>query len=570
MSPRVVLLEGVVRAAEGRRAEALDALERAAVLATEARFSLEAGLAHEGVARVYEAGGHAVPALAHLRVARQVWIAWGASACATRLERTHPGVVLAAEPSQPIAQTIAAGVTTTSGGVERLDLLSVFKITQAISSEIVFERLLARMLELSCEGAGARRGVMLLSDRGVLRVAAEHRTDRPEADRTRVVSIPMAELPELAASVVLLAARAREIVLISDSDRAGVFASDPWIASGRARSVLAIPVVHQGQTRGVLYLEHDETPCVFTEDRTQLMSLLSGQIASALENALLYRDAERMAQSFSRFVPTEFLHHLGRRSILDVELGDAVQREMTVLFADIRDFTARTEGMSPSEAFRFVNAYLRRVGPVVRRHGGFIDKYIGDAVMALFPRGPEDAVQAAVALHRAVEALNREELAGQAPVRIGVGLHVGPLVLGTIGEERRIDSTVIADAVNVASRLESMTKTFGAGALISGDVLRGLPPGHRAVAVRRLGAYRFRGKAVPLDVYELLDALAPAVRELRLATRPLIERAVRAVTAGDRGEAETILAEVEALDPTDRAPSALRAALTGSADTPRS
>src|SRR5690606_11054959 len=127
----------------------------------------------------------------------------------------------------------------------------------------------------------------------------------------------------------------------------------------------------------------------------------------------------------------------------------------------IKDFTRLSEALSPKEAFDFINTFLGVVSPVIREHGGFIDKFIGDAIMALFPGPADQAVTAAVAMMDALKSLNIDrELKGLEPIRVGTGLHTGELMLGTIGEEMRMEGTVISDVVNTASRMEGLTKLF--------------------------------------------------------------------------------------------------------------
>jgi class 3 adenylate cyclase len=209
----------------------------------------------------------------------------------------------------------------------------------------------------------------------------------------------------------------------------------------------------------------------------------------------------------ARFVPREFLEHLGRRTLADVKLGDHVEREMAILFADIRDFTALSERLTPRENFDFLNSYLRQVTPIIRTRRGFVDKYIGDGIMALFPHDAAEALQAAVELGRQVAKYNRgRRLAGYAPISIGVGLHRGNLILGTIGEEERMQTTVIADAVNVASRIEGLTKTFGVPLLVSRAVVDALAPREQdAHRLRHLGAVKAKGKAQSVDIFECYD-----------------------------------------------------------------
>ncbi len=233
-----------------------------------------------------------------------------------------------------------------------------------------------------------------------------------------------------------------------------------------------------------------------------------------------------LTDAAKRFVPHEFLNFLGHKSIVDVQLGDQVQQEMSIMFADIRNFATLSERMSPKENFDFINDYLSRVGPVIRAHHGFIDKYIGDAVMALFPNTADDALQAAIALQKQVSFYNFErQQNGDGAISIGVGLHTGSLMLGTIGESERMESTVIADAVNLASRLESLTKIYGASILISGDTLIEL-----AEAInyhyRFLGRVQIKGKNKLVSVFEVLDAEPTKLQELKWHTKTRFEEAI--------------------------------------------
>jgi class 3 adenylate cyclase len=206
----------------------------------------------------------------------------------------------------------------------------------------------------------------------------------------------------------------------------------------------------------------------------------------------------RLNQANAKFVPSEVLSFLGKDSILDIRLGDQVQKEMTVLFSDIRSFTALSERMDPAENFAFINSYLRKMGPLIREHGGFIDKYIGDAIMALFPRGASQAVAAALAMSEGIKAFNATN--GREPIAIGIGINTGSLMLGIVGEEMRYDGTVISDAVNLASRLESLTKYYGVDIIVSGATLAKLGgAGRFPVPGLRFGQGEVRGGGPPRD-----------------------------------------------------------------------
>jgi len=233
-----------------------------------------------------------------------------------------------------------------------------------------------------------------------------------------------------------------------------------------------------------------------------LLSLGLGDRFNAVKEEALETQT-RMAASFSRFVPHEFLEMLARESIVDVQLGDQVMREMTVLFSDIRSFTAMSEKLTPKETIDFLNIFFGRIAPVIRAHGGFVDKYIGDAVMALFPARPDDAFDAALAMNAELDDLNgRRREDGLGTISIGIGIHTGALVLGTIGEKDRLETTVIADAVNTASRIEGLNKELGTSILASRDCVNRLSDPSR-YRLRDIGPVKIRGKEEPVHCFEI-------------------------------------------------------------------
>jgi class 3 adenylate cyclase/CheY-like chemotaxis protein len=248
---------------------------------------------------------------------------------------------------------------------------------------------------------------------------------------------------------------------------------------------------------------------------TAVMPIRAGDAKS-----MVIDQAWENAQTVHRFIPREFLDMLERKTLADVKLGDHMQREMTVFFSDIRDFTQLSERLTPQENFSFLTSYLRNVTPIIRARGGFVDKYLGDGVMALFPGPAIDAVQAAVDLGQQIARYNHgRRLAGYAPIKIGTGLHRGSLMLGTIGAEDQMQTTVIADAVNLASRIEGMTKTFGVNLLLSGSVVENLPKEHK-FRLRPLGAVRAKGKSEAVEIFECYDNDAHELGEHKDKTQP--------------------------------------------------
>ncbi|MFM7311830.1 MAG: adenylate/guanylate cyclase domain-containing protein [Cyanobium sp.] len=178
-------------------------------------------------------------------------------------------------------------------------------------------------------------------------------------------------------------------------------------------------------------------------------------------------------QTFERFVPQQFLRVIAPEGIEKIEIGTAQIRHATILFSDIRGYTRMSEHITPLETFRFLNDYLGRMGDVISRGGGFIDKYIGDAIMALFDAEHTDGVlETALAIRRELAAFNhdRRQL-NLEPIEIGIGIHDGEVVMGTIGFVSKIESTVIGETVNLASRIEALTKHYDCRILISQTVV---------------------------------------------------------------------------------------------------
>ena len=257
------------------------------------------------------------------------------------------------------------------------------------------------------------------------------------------------------------------------------------------------------------------------------------------------------AQTVHRFIPREFLEMLERKTLADVKLGDHMQREMTVFFSDIRDFTRLSESLTPQENFSFLTSYLRNVTPIIREGGGFVDKYLGDGVMALFPGDAIDAVRAAVEFGRQIGRYNHgRRLAGYQPIKVGTGLHRGSLMLGTIGAEDQMQTTVIADAVNLASRIEGMTKQFGVNLLLSGSVKDELPRDHQ-FHLRPLGAVMAKGKSQSVEIYECYDNDIGELFEMKERTLPQFAAAMEQYRKGQLLTAGKIFSRIAEISPDD-------------------
>jgi len=288
---------------------------------------------------------------------------------------------------------------------------------------------------------------------------------------------------------------------------------------------------------------------VRSRDEVGRLSVSFNEMAETIQEYNARQKALLIA--YGRFVPHELLRLLDKGSILDVKLGDQTQKEMTVLFSDIRSFTRLSESMTPFENFNFINSYLRRMGPEIRANGGIIDKYIGDAIMALFPVRPDDALASAVAMQRKLGEYNEHRAkSGYPPISIGIGVNAGKVMLGTVGEHERMDGSVIADAVNLCSRLETLTRVYGSGILTTGKTLKSVSSPGR-FSCRFIDRVRVRGRREAVLVFEVLDGEPEEQRTLRLSYRSDFARAQRMYFGRRFDEALVIVADLLRGNPGD-------------------
>ncbi|NMH86152.1 tetratricopeptide repeat protein [Flavivirga algicola] len=221
----------------------------------------------------------------------------------------------------------------------------------------------------------------------------------------------------------------------------------------------------------------------------------------------------------SRFVPSEFLKSVGREAITDVVLGDHTQKKVTVLFTDIRDYTNLSESMTPEQNFKFVNAYVGRMGPIIQSKKGFVNQYLGDGIMALFPQQANQALEAAIGMQKTIQAYNVKRVEeGYKTISVGMGLHTGDLVMGIIGDIHRNDTAIIADTVNTASRMEGVTKYYGANIIVSEDSLNTIK-NKQDYNFRYLGKVKVKGKDNTIAIYECFDG--DTMKSINLKTKTL-------------------------------------------------
>ena len=289
--------------------------------------------------------------------------------------------------------------------------------------------------------------------------------------------------------------------------------------------------------------EGDLTARIKYKSRDELGEICSKVNAMGQSLETLFEEKDKTESFYYKFVPEKFREFLGKERFTDLSLGDASSRELTVLFCDIRSFSINSEMMTAKENFSFVNVIYGKAGPIIRENNGFVDKYIGDAVMALFEKA-EDAVKAGTELYRAIvlDPHTAEEL-NVRDINIGIGIHTGMAMIGIVGESERLSGTVISDTVNLSSRLESLTKQYKTGMLISKDTVDRIPE-PESLGLRYLGMVQVAGVNEVKAVYEALDCLPDEEREKRSANTPELREAIRLFHLGRRAEA---VSELKAL-----------------------
>ncbi len=252
-----------------------------------------------------------------------------------------------------------------------------------------------------------------------------------------------------------------------------------------------------------------------------------------------------------QFVPVEFLQRLQKKSLIDIRLGDFIQMPMSILFSDIRSFTTLSESMTPRDNFTFLNSYLHKMEPIIQEHSGFIDKYLGDGIMALFDNA-DHAAQAAMTMIQALRTFNREqEEKGLTTIDVGYGINSGVVALGTVGGFKRMDGTVISNSVNLAARIEGLTKLYGVNTLVSEFTYLQLSAQQRKYS-RFLDIVSVKGKNQLVCIFELFAADPEPLRDQKLQSSRTVADALVLLQSGMVPEAQNMLLECLAKNPTDQ------------------
>lgn len=377
---------------------------------------------------------------------------------------------------------------------ERLRIL--LKVSQLLASPTSLDRLLETILDLALDILDIDRAAILMTDPDTGEL-------EPRVVKTR---------PGVPAAGAIFS---RHIVdYVRDNSVAALFGdarSDPRLAPAESvlhQSICAsmcAPLKPRDEVRGVLYVDNLSTPGRFTQDDLEFLSAFANQAAVALENASLYGELERQAvvrNTLLRFFPPATIGRIMEGE--DLSLG-VRETEVTALFCDVCGFTELSAAMPPREVLSLLNAYFPVMAEIVFRHEGTLEKYIGDALMAVWgapfqsPDDPERAVRAAVEMQHALTEINRR-LDGLPELAVHIGLNTGLVAAGNVGSDRYIQYATLGDATNVASRICDLA---GAGEIFLAESTRERLGDGSPWSCRPLEPVRLRGREAPVRMFAL-------------------------------------------------------------------
>jgi predicted ATPase/class 3 adenylate cyclase len=531
------ILRGVWAWARGDLRQAEEHLEAAIAVAEEHQLLLMSAFAHEEAGALYAQNGRLSLSELMVRAAHERWRNLGMAWRRDRLEHTHPWLL-----SRELVQQ----------GSARIDPIGIHRLSQALPAARTLEGLAEVLLGAVADTTGAARVLLLTGDGSNLEVRAVRESGvTTTADQT---STNLAH----DRSIVLAAARSgRPRVVKADTCRDEHPVGRPNRGAAIALT-LAVPMCIRDKTVGVVYAERHEPAAAFGAGHEEALVALCAQAAAPLWNFELegrLQESEEHRQSLvdvqSRFISSELLRILDVDDIRRVQRGFQVERLMTVLISDIRGYTALLEGMNVAEAADMSMGFLRAVEVPIITSNGLLQDVRGDEVLAVFDTAPDDGVRAGLAMLRSLREHNRERVVrGSAELRVGIGINTGTVGLGLLGGVNRMALTVIGDAVNLASRIESTTKRYGSNLLISEDTYAQLAEPDQ-FDIRRMERVIVVNRRRPVTIYEVYDEDPESVRTAKRAAQPEFDDAFARFDAGDADRARAAFERCRALLPDD-------------------
>jgi class 3 adenylate cyclase/methyl-accepting chemotaxis protein len=350
-------------------------------------------------------------------------------------------------------------------------------------------------------------------------------------------------------------ARQGHILNIPDAYANDLFDQNTDKQSGyRTKNILCVPIITTtGKTIGVVELKNKIGEKIFNENDEKLLSAFTSLASISIENARTLKEIKATMNTFQLFVPPKFLERIAKEGVGNIKVGNATQETISILFSDIRNFTSMSEKMTPEEVFVFLNEYMEEMNICIKANDGFIDKFIGDAIMALFDgKHADGAVHAAIDMNIRLREYNKKRLMkGEKPIAIGCGVNTGSAIIGTLGSSDRMDGTVIGDCVNLASRLEGLTKMYGSTLLISSFTKNVLEHPENFL-IREIDAVKVKGKDEIVTIYEVFNSDSTDLIEAKLKSLPILNNAISLYRLRKWDEAIKLFKECEEILKNDK------------------
>ena len=481
-----------------------------------------------------------------LHQARDLYARWGATAKVRQLEGEHPELLDAETPPTGETVGITTGThrwsTTITGVISKeLDLETLLKANHAISSEMQMDGLSRKLLEISLENAGARRGVLLIVEDDEIAVEAETHVD---GGTTTLDGVALNDYERIPHNIINFVRHTTEAVVLDDATASTRFGRDPWIVNSAPRSVLCLPMQRQGQTNAFIYLENELAPCVFTAKRVQLIRMLLAQAAISIQNARLFAGLKSVTAAQQRFLPADFVRALGQSDIAAVRRGDFVSKRMSTLVCGLDGFAPLTDSIGDAATIEYLTGHFEEVEKPVIEARGFIHRIAADELTALFGGTAADAVRAGIGVCKSA----RE---GGAQVEPRCGVEIGTVLLGAVGPRDRIMANVVGRSVTRASQLQRLAERYGAAMLI-GDETNAALAGRDDLSLRPVDRLLFGADDV--TTYEVLDAESADRRTAKESGRDALSAAFDAYIAGRFSEAANGFDAAAAAAPGDAVP----------------
>jgi adenylate cyclase len=425
----------------------------------------------------------------------------------TVLRQSEPVTVAGAQRGDKVLESLQ----------RKANILSeLYEMSKALGSGFDLDRIFKMATDIIFRSTPADRVIALLAEGIVTEANADEAKLFPIATRARDEKLEAhARKMTIGRTITRKVMKERVALLSQDAAADEQFAGVESIVSQGVRSTICAPLFTEAGVHGALYADRLDPFSAFKPDDLELISAVAAQTAIAVENV---RAHERLAKeevaraNYGRFLP-EYVVKQMLENPESFKLGGVLQT-ITVLFADIRGFTRISEHAPPEKIVQLLNRYFSAMTDIIFAHGGTLDKYLGDGLMALFgaptvtPKDAANAIATAVAMQRRMLSINdelREE--GFPEIGIGIGLHTGEVTVGYIGSERRSEYTAIGDAVNTASRLESNAK---AGEILVSEVTAKAAHSRYQLAPRDPISVKNREQPVPLFEVEWQHATSSA------------------------------------------------------------